>query len=120
MLMGSTLVLVLIIVFYAINKFRTYEHAGAEPTGFAKLLANKWYVDELYDALINKPLRAFSLFLSNIVERLGIDGIVNGVGKFVQYGSRQLRWIQSGQVGSYILIMVVATVLFFIVQLFEK
>ena len=31
------------------------------------------------------------MFLNNVVERLAIDGIVNGVGRAVQYSSRQLR-----------------------------
>jgi NADH-quinone oxidoreductase subunit L len=55
-----------------------------------------------------------------MVEKSAIDGIVNGVGKVVNYGSRQLRLLQSGQVGSYILLMVIATVMFFIIQLFMK
>jgi len=77
-------------------------------------------VDEIYDAIINRPLRSFSLFLNNVVEKSAIDGIVNGVGRVVNYGSRQLRLLQSGQVGSYILLMVIATVVFFIIQLFMK
>lgn len=120
MLMGGTVALILVICFYAVNKFSRYEKTDEVPAGFARVLANKWYVDEIYDAVINKPLRGFSLFLNNVIERSGIDGIVNGVGRFVQYSSRQLRWLQSGQVGSYILIMVVATVVFFIIQLFGK
>ena len=83
-------------------------------------MANKWYVDELYDAIVNKPLRAISVFLNNVVEKSAIDGIVNGFGRVVNYGSRQLRLLQSGQVGSYILLMVIASVVFFIIQLFMK
>jgi NADH-quinone oxidoreductase subunit L len=119
LLMGVTVALILGIAFYAIRKFSNYEKQGAA-TGFARVLENKWYVDEIYDAVINKPLKGFSLFLNKVVERNGIDGAVNGVGRFVQYSSRQLRWLQSGQVGSYILIMVVATVVFFVIQLFSK
>ena len=70
--------------------------------------------------LLTSPLRSFSLFLNNVVEKSAIDGIVNGVGRVVNYGSRQLRLLQSGQVGSYILLMVIATVVFFIIQLFMK
>jgi NADH-quinone oxidoreductase subunit L len=40
---------------------------------------------------------------------------VNGVGKLVGYGSRQLRLLQSGQVGNYLLIMVLAIVVFVLV-----
>ncbi len=120
MLMGGTVAVILVITFFAISKFSRYEKSDEEPTGFARVLANKWYVDEIYDALINRPLKGFSLLMNTVVERSAIDGLVNGVGRFVQYGSRQLRWLQSGQVGSYILIMVVATVVFFIIQLFGK
>lgn len=119
-LLGLSVVLILSIVIFAWKKFSGYQETGKEESGFGKLLANKWYVDEIYDAIVNKPLRVFSLFLNNLVERSGIDGIVNGVGRVVNYGSRQLRLLQSGQVGSYILLMVIATVIFFIVQLFLK
>ena len=86
-----------------------------EPAGFGKILANKWYVDEIYDAAIVKPLNSFAGFLKNVVEKSGIDGIVKGVGRFVQYSSRQLRLLQSGQVGNYILFMVLSVVVLFLV-----
>ena len=44
--------------------------------------------------------------------------MVNGVGKLVNYGGRQLRLLQNGQVGAYILMMVVAALVLFIIQLF--
>jgi NADH-quinone oxidoreductase subunit L len=120
MLMAGVTVLILLVIFFAWKKFSGYRKQEGEAVGIARLLENKWYVDELYDALINRPLKSFSVFLSQVVERLGIDGIINGTGKLVQYSSRQLRLLQSGQVGSYILIMVTATILFFIIQLFLK
>jgi len=42
------------------------------------------------------------------------------VGKAVQFSGRQMRLLQSGQVGSYILIMMISIILFFIFQLFWK
>ena len=119
MLMGGVLVLIIGVITFAWRKYARYERAGeAGAGGFARLLENKWYVDELYDAVISRPLRSLSSFMNLRIERQFIDGIVNGVGRAVQYGSRQLRLIQSGQVGSYILIMVVCLILFFILQLF--
>jgi NADH-quinone oxidoreductase subunit L len=88
------------------------------PTGIGKVLQNKWYVDELYNAIIVRPLKSLSLFFNNVFEKKGIDGIVNGVGKTVNYGSRQLRWLQSGQVGAYVLLMVIGMLILFIIQLF--
>lgn len=91
-----------------------------EPTGFGKVLANKWYVDEFYDTIVSRPLTAFSRFLNTSVERNLIDWAVNGVGRIVHYSGRQLRWLQSGQVGSYVLLMVLGIIVFFALQFFVK
>jgi NADH-quinone oxidoreductase subunit L len=120
LMMGGLVAVILVVIVYVWRKFSDYSKTTRASSGLARVLENKWYVDEFYEAFIGKPLRSFSRFLNNTVERLGIDGMVNGVGRAVQYSGRQLRLIQSGQVGSYILIMVFATVLFFIIQLFWK
>lgn len=118
-LMGTSVLLALIGIAYAWNKYSKYEKTTEESTGLTTMLENKWYVDELYDTIIIRPIRSLSLFFSNIVEKKGIDGIVNGVGKGVNYGSRQLRWLQSGQVGVYVLLMVIGMLILFIIQLFS-
>jgi NADH-quinone oxidoreductase subunit L len=119
MLTGVSLVLIIGVSLWAWTKFKGYKSADAkETTGILKIFENKWYVDELYDAVIVRPINAFAGFLNKVVERLGLDGLVNGVGKAVQYGSRQIRLIQSGQVGTYILLMVIGVVILFLVQFF--
>ena len=113
-LMGTATTIILIVIVYAVIKFKKY--SSTEPnTGIAKVLENKWYIDELYDTVIVNPLHWFAGFLKNTIEKYVIDGAVNGVGKLVGYGSRQFRLVQSGQVGSYILMMVMALVLFIII-----
>ncbi|MBX3241955.1 MAG: NADH-quinone oxidoreductase subunit L [Chitinophagaceae bacterium] len=119
MLMGASVALAAIAGIYAISRFSKRPDLE-EVEGFGKLLQNKWYVDELYDTIVVKPLRALSGFLNGVVERSGIDGVVNGVGKLVNYGGRQLRLLQSGQVGIYLLLMVIAALVLFIIQLFVK
>ena len=52
--------------------------------------------------------------MKNSIEKQVIDGAVNGTGKLVQYSARQLRLIQNGQVGYYILFMVFGIVLLFL------
>jgi NADH-quinone oxidoreductase subunit L len=121
MLMGGVLALVVAAIAWAWRSNARTERIGEEPTtGLSGLLENKWYVDEFYQGVIVRPLQAFSRFLNDRFEKYAIDGIVNGVGRTVQYGSRQLRLLQSGQVGSYLLIMVLVTILFFVIQLFGK
>jgi NADH-quinone oxidoreductase subunit L len=106
-------------VIWAWARFSKKPEVG-EPAGFGKVLANKWYVDELYNTLFVKPVNAFAKFLNSVVEKSVIDWSVNGVGKAVQYASRQLRLLQSGQVGAYVLLMVLGMVLLFLVELFVK
>ncbi|MBS1599030.1 MAG: NADH-quinone oxidoreductase subunit L [Bacteroidetes bacterium] len=119
MLMAVSAGLALIAVIFAWGRFSKNPELG-EPQGLGKILANKWYVDELYEAIIVRPINALAKFFNNVMEKSIIDWIVNGVGRLVQYGSRQIRLLQSGQVGGYVLLMVIGLVLLFIVQLFLK
>jgi NADH-quinone oxidoreductase subunit L len=115
-LMGVSVVLALVGTLWAVARFSKRPELG-EPTGFGKVLANKWYVDEFYNALIVRPLDLLAQFLT-FFDKHVIDWIVNGVGRLVQYGSRQLRLIQSGQVGGYVLLMVLGIIVLFLVELF--
>ncbi|XZF13302.1 NADH-quinone oxidoreductase subunit L [Chitinophagaceae bacterium MMS25-I14] len=116
MLMGisSGLSILMIFIAIAVNRKPNF----VENTGLAKVLENKWYVDELYDAVIVRPIEAFSRFADKVIERLGIDGLVNGVGKLVKLGSDRVRLLQSGQVGSYIFIMVIGMIILFALSFF--
>jgi NADH-quinone oxidoreductase subunit L len=95
-----------------------YQDNGVANTGLAKVLENKWYVDELYDAVIVKPLMVLSGFFQDTVERSGIDATVNGVGRGVKWSSRQIRLLQNGQVGFYIFAMVIGMIVLFVISLF--
>ena len=115
-MMGVVTLLIVLVIAFAVKSFRNYNNANeTESTGLSKVLLNKWYVDELYNTIVVNPLNALGGVLKNVVEKSGIDGAVNGVGKLVAYSSRQLRLIQSGQVASYLLIMILSMVVFFIV-----
>jgi NADH-quinone oxidoreductase subunit L len=115
LMMGGTTVLIVVMIVLAVSRFKKYNGGEEANTGISRLLENKWYIDELYDAVIVKPITAFGGFCKNVIEKSGIDGVVNGVGRLVGYGSRQLRLLQSGQVGNYILIMVLSMVIFFLI-----
>ena len=119
-LMGVSSILILIVCIWAWNKYKNFDGTVKEEGAFARAIQNKFYVDEIYDFIIVKPFKALSAFLSNIIERSGIDALVNGVGKAVNYSSRQIRLLQSGLVGSYILLMVAGLLLLLIIQLFSK
>lgn len=117
-LMAISSAMVIIVSIAAWLRFRRY--GFSESKGFGKVLENKWYVDELYEAIIVNPLNKLGAFFNSIFEKNVVDGIVNGVGKLVNYGSRQLRLLQSGQVGSYVLLMVLSMLLIFVLQFFLR
>jgi NADH-quinone oxidoreductase subunit L len=77
-------------------------------------------VDELYDSIVVRPVNKLGVFANKYFEKSGIDALVNGVGRMVNYGGRQMRWLQSGQVGSYILLMVISMLMFFVLQFFLR
>lgn len=113
-LMGSSVTIAVLALLIAVAKYS--KQADGEPqTALGKFLYNKWLVDEFYEKAIVQPLNRFAGFLKEVVEKNVIDGFVNGTGKIVQYGARQTRLIQSGQVGYYILFMVLSIVLLFLI-----
>ena len=118
LLMGLSTGLILATILFAWFRFKNYQ--PKEEKAFGKILENKWYVDELYDKIIVNPLSRLAGFLNNIFERYIIDGLVNGVGKAVNYSSRQIRLLQSGQVGSYVLLMVLSILILLLYQFFIK
>ena len=66
------------------------------------LLLHKYYIDELYDAVIVQPIVAFSRgVLWKVVDAEVIDGAVNGAGSVVETGATWLRRFQTGSVRVY-------------------
>jgi len=113
-----TTVIAVVAIIIAWMRYRNYRDERETP--LARALENKWYVDEIYDAIIVKPLNKLGAFVNTVIERGTIDALVNGVGKAVNYGGRQMRWLQSGQVGNYVLLMVISMVLLFVLQFFLR
>ena len=70
--------------------------------GVHRLLLNKYYVDELYNAVIVQPIKRISSgLLWRGVDAGIIDGTVNGVGLVVRGWSAVLRRLQTGSVRAY-------------------
>ena len=70
--------------------------------GVYRLLLNKYYVDEIYDAAIVQPIRIVSQEgLWRGVDVHIIDGAVNGTASIIDGSSSLLRRLQSGSVRAY-------------------
>jgi NADH-quinone oxidoreductase subunit L len=70
--------------------------------GLYKLVYNKYFVDEVYDAAIVRPTVAGSReVLWKVVDVGGIDGMVNGVARLARSMGDVLKLMQSGNIRSY-------------------
>ena len=87
-------------------------------SGLYRMLLGKYFVDEVYDALVVQPIKRVStLFLWRGVDAGLIDGTVNSVGFAVRGLSAVLRRLQTGSVRAYamsIMVGVVAIVGYFL------
>ena len=84
-----------------------------------RLILNGYYVDQIYDALVVKPIYHLSLWLARVFDPGVIDGIVNGVASAVAGWGRGLRRVQTGFVMNYafgILLGAVAVVAFLLAR----
>ena len=122
-LMGLSVAGAVIALFYAFNKYVTKAHVPVADTeerpALAELSYHKFYIDELYDMIIRKPLDALSDFAYKVVDKMGIDGIVNGLGKGSIEASKGLRLLQTGNVGFYIFMMVLGIISILLTLVFK-
>ena len=109
-LMGVSIVLLLIIIGWSYNMHVSQEKIPAlhesEMSPLTKLLYNKYYIDELYQAVFVRPLQAFGRLFQKFIDNALIDGIIGGVNKGVILGSQTARLMQTGSTGFYVFAMV--------------
>ena len=79
--------------------------------GFYKVLLNKYYVDEVYDAVVVTPIQKSSeKLLWKIVDVGIIDGLVNGIARFFGALSRMIRMGQTGVAQNYVFVFLLGVV----------
>ncbi len=101
----------------AIAAYVVYAQRGSVPApesverkGLEKLVYNKYYVDELYEAVFVRPVRILSDVLWSFGEFV-IDLFVEGFGALVVFVSGKAKKLQTGFTGYYIFAMVLGIVL---------
>jgi NADH-quinone oxidoreductase subunit L len=115
----STVALVIAVVgiLFAVRVYRNgLRRDGVDPEverlgGFAPVLENAWYLDYALSRFVSGPVTAFARFLSDGVDKAGIDGAVNGIATAAREGSGGLRRLQTGLVRNYALGIALGTVL---------
>ena len=89
-------------VYFFLKNRAAADRVAASAGGLHRLLENKYYVDEVYDAAIVQPIRIASEDgLWKVVDVRVIDGAVNGVGEIVRDSGEVIRRAQTGSVRTY-------------------
>jgi NADH-quinone oxidoreductase subunit L len=84
-----------------------------EPTGLARVVRDKFYVDEAYEAIVLRPYYGLCRAAAAIDEKL-VDGLVNAAGAATDLASQMLRLTQTGYVRNYAFMFFLATILILI------
>ena len=113
-LMAASVVLVLIAIFLAylfyLKRTELATSFREKLSGVHKTLLNKYYVDELYGAVVIRPVIYFSLFLWKVFDVVIIDGFINGSAAFYGEISDFLRTGQTGRLRTYATVFVFGVV----------
>jgi NADH-quinone oxidoreductase subunit L len=108
-------VITLVVIILAVRNYyvsrKTVPEAEQEKLSpIATLIYNKYYIDEIYAAVITRPLDKLSAFGYRWIENGFIDRIVNGTGSVVNRASSVLRMVQTGNIGFYIFSMIIGII----------
>ena len=82
-----------------------------------RFLLNRWYFDELYDAVFVRPYRSLAAGLWRVADRGVIDAAVEGLGGATMGGSAQVVRLQTGSIAVYAFTMLIGVVVLLTVVL---
>ena len=104
MLMGVAVVGALIGIGIAYAKYikqSAVPPQDSEITGLSKVLYNKFYVDEFYNAIIVNPIYAIGTFFRDVIET-ALSGFIFGLGRLTNMLGTEGKTLQNGSVGFYL------------------
>jgi NADH-quinone oxidoreductase subunit L len=114
-LMVVTFLIICMVIYFSYSSFVRKKHIPAPDTvsrkGMIKLAFNKFYIDEIYNVIIVRPIERLSDFFIRFSEPRIFDGIIEFIGRFVLTAGSKIRLIQTGNVGFYLFAMVVSIII---------
>lgn len=111
-LMSLNTLAILAVIFYAYKRYAYTDNIENESVH--SLVANKFYIDEIYNTLIVKPLYLFSSFFNKQISFSLIDNTIHRLALYYTKLGSVLSYIENGNVRFYALYMLVGVVCGFI------
>ena len=115
LLMGFTFAMIAGMIWWAYKRYEKQGHGlmpdEAKRSWPVQVISGKFYVDELYDRVFVKPVLWLSGILHRIFEIRIIDGMVNGFGNLVIRAGYTIRYLQAGNIGFYLFMMILGIIL---------
>ena len=113
-----SLLLLGLVILYA---YRTYVRKAVIPSEdsktlslFGRIVYNKFYIDEIYTSIFEKPFGFLSDFFFNKVENTILDPAVDGIGEATSRLGTTVRKLQQGNMSFYLFAMVAGILLFIV------
>ena len=108
--MGIAIIGIIIAYNFYVKNPKLPDQLSERFKGLYTLVYNKYYIDELYNALFVQPIKEGSNLLWLSFDDKVIDGMVNGAGKVVRSFSGTLRKVQTGYLQNYALFILLGVV----------
>jgi NADH-quinone oxidoreductase subunit L len=106
------------------SRSRTAADLDPPAVGVGRFLANKWYIDELYDRVFRRPTVELALATAATDKRPTgagepkpeldpgtLDGLLNAVAELTARSGAVLRTLQTGRIRGYVLVLALTVVL---------
>lgn len=115
-LIGLSTILAIAAVFLTRNFYKKHGLAGDEKIkkafgGLFNVMKNKFYIDELYNAVLIRPFMQFGKQALSWFDNTIVDGTVEGTGTVVGGIGETFRKLQTGLISNYMLILTAGVVI---------
>lgn len=115
-LMGASILIVFVGALFAITVYKNGPQGGEKfANAFGpiyRLVRDKWRVDEFYAFILIRPLAKLGNFLYSFIDKILIEGVVNGIPETLYTGTSVASDAQSGMARNYLKFIFIGVVIF--------
>jgi len=115
-LMGASVLIVFVGALFAIAVYKNGPDGGEKfANAFGpiyRLVRDKWRIDELYELILIRPLAKVGKFLYSFIDKIIIEGVVNGIPETLYTGTSVASDAQSGMARNYLKFIFISVFIF--------